>query len=281
MQIIRKVIRILGDDIDVSSDYIELNRLKFLMDNPRVYACTHAEPNFESLTLDEQQDIIFTKLKQEPSVKKLRPDIKQHGGLIEPILIRWDTMEVIEGNSRLAVYKILRDEAVGEDWDLIPCEIVKKLTEEQQAAFLNQIHVKGKTNWSAYEKANFAYVRRASGWSEGRIAELFGESLGTIRTRINVIQLMKESADNDQSRFSRYDVSVRVPAISKAMSSNKDFRLFLLNEIKQQKSEKAPDYFTAQDLRKMLPCGVGKEKNIQKVPRKGSNPSRGIRTCEH
>ena len=115
----RKVIQILKEEIDVGSDYIELDRLKFLKDNPRVYACTHAEPNFDTLTTDEQQHIIFEKLRQEPSVKKLRPDIKQHGGLIEPILIRWDTMEVIEGNSRLAVYKILRDSGAGEDWDLI------------------------------------------------------------------------------------------------------------------------------------------------------------------
>ena len=260
----RKVIQILKEEIDVGSDYIELDRLKFLKDNPRVYACTHAEPNFDTLTTDEQQHIIFEKLRQEPSVKKLRPDIKQHGGLIEPILIRWDTMEVIEGNSRLAVYKILRDSGAGEDWDLIPCEIVQKLTDEQQAAFLNQIHVKGKTNWSAYEKANFAYVRRESRWSESRIAELFGESIGTIRTRLKVIRLMKESEDSDQSHFSRYDVSVRVSTISKAMNSDKEFREFLLSEIKQQKSEDAPDYFTAQDLRKMMPVVLKKRKLFKK-----------------
>ena len=64
-----------------------------------------------------------------------------------------------------------------EDWEFIPCYIVSSLTEDQQAAFLNQIHVKGKTTWSAYEKANFAYVRKEQGLdAETRSQTLFGES---------------------------------------------------------------------------------------------------------
>ena len=80
----------------------------------------------------EQQDIILKKLLEEPSVRNLIPDVERNRGLIEPILIRKDTMEVIEGNSRLAVYRKLQlDKGEGE-WELIPCDIVSNLTNDQQ-----------------------------------------------------------------------------------------------------------------------------------------------------
>ena len=40
---------------------------------------------------------------------------------MEPILVRHDRMEVIEGNSRLAVYRHLNKDQNGDTWQLIPC----------------------------------------------------------------------------------------------------------------------------------------------------------------
>lgn len=122
---------LLGEDIPLSSDYLEIHNLKFLKDNPRVYACTHGHPDFQNRMPEEQQEIIFKKLLEEPSVKNLIPDVKRHGGLVESILIRKDTMEVIEGNSRLAVYRKLYEDEKEDEWELIPCDIVSTLTDDQ------------------------------------------------------------------------------------------------------------------------------------------------------
>ena len=257
-------IKILGESIDLSEDYRRIEELKFLRDNPRVYAVTHAEEGFEALTEEEQQDVILQKLREEPSVKNLLPEVERHGGLIEPILVRLDTMEVIEGNSRLAVYRLLHElREAKEEWELIPCYLVTGLTPQQQAAFLNQIHVKGKTQWRPYEKANFAYVRRASGWSIEDIAELFGESTGTIRTRINVIDLMKDSEDSEQRHFSHYDVLVRVPEIWKEVREPGPLRDRVVEEIRTLDTEDEAD-FTAQDLRRKLPVILKKPKIRQR-----------------
>ena len=122
---------------------------------------------------------------------------------MEPILVRHDTKEVIEGNSRLAVYRILDKKRQEGEWDLIPCNIVSSLTDDQQAAFLNQIHVKGKTRWSRYEKANFAYVRKEQGWSMSKIANrCLVNPKQTIRTRVKTIEDMKDNGDAQQSHFS-------------------------------------------------------------------------------
>ena len=76
--------------------------LRFLKDNPRVYSCIYDELDFENLPEAVQQEKIFEKLQAEPSVKNLVQEIKRHGGLMERILVRLDTMQVVEGNSRLA-----------------------------------------------------------------------------------------------------------------------------------------------------------------------------------
>lgn len=258
--------RILGQAIPLASDFVEIHELKFLKDNPRVYACTHGESDFDfdQLLPQQQQEIIFKKLLQEPSVKNLIPEVRRHGGLIEPILIRTDTMEVIEGNSRLAVYRHLQQKNERGDWDLIPCAMVSSLTDDQQAAFLNQIHVKGKTKWSAYEKANFAFVRKAQGWRVERIARLFGESEATIRTRAKVIETMKWNNDNQRSHFSYYDVLVRVPSISTGMKQHEGLSDCLFQKIKNLGSDEDESEFTAQELRKKLPVILKKHKVLKK-----------------
>ena len=256
-------IKILGESIPVSDDDVDICKLKFLKDNPRVYACTYGAPNFENLTKEEQQEIIYDKLREEPSVKNLKPEIKRHGGLMESILIRHDTMDVIEGNSRLAVYRMLNDAGEKGEWDRIPCNIVSGLTEPQQAAFLNQIHVKGKTQWSTYEKANFAYVRKAKGSDFGTIAKLFGESESTIRKRIKSIEMMKDNEDNNQSHFSYYDVLVRNRKIQEEMEKAGGFEN-LLSDIKNLGGDEDNNTFTAQELRNKLPIVLNKLKVLKK-----------------
>ena len=250
-------IRILRESVEYNEDYRDIDTLKFLKDNPRVYAVTHGELDFDQKPEGEQQDIIFQKLKNESSVKNLVPEIERHGGLIEPILVRLDTMEVIEGNSRLAAYRILRDKGQSDDWDMIPCHLISTLTGEQQAAFLNQIHVKGKTQWSAYEKANFAYVRKVNGWQVDRIARLFGESSQTIRKRINAIKLMTDSGDGEWRHFSYYDVLIRNPDIDGKMKESPALRDRLFDEIRNLGPGDS-QRFTAQDLRNGLPAIIKK-----------------------
>ena len=266
MSSLENEIKILGETIKLTNDYLSINELKFMKDNPRVYSCIYDELDFKSLTEDEQQEIIFRELKQEQSVKNLVPEIKRHGGLMEHILVRHDTKEVIEGNSRLAAYRKLYEETKEETWEIIPCDIVSSLTDEQRVAFLNQIHVKGKTKWSAYEKANLTYMRKKDGWSYEKLANLFGESQGTLQTRVRVIEMMKESNDSARSHFSYYDVMVRRKEIYEHVNSNNELRNLLFEQIRGlgniEKDENLD--FTAQDLRKKLPAVLDKPKVLKK-----------------
>ena len=276
----QKQMTILGDAIPVASGEVDIYKLRFLKDNPRVYACTHGEPGFEDRTVEEQQEMIFEKLLQEPSVKNLIPDVKRHGGLLEPVFVRNDTLEVIEGNSRLAVYRYLDQRNEKGEWGRIPCELVSSLTEDQQSAFLNQVHVKGKTKWSAYEKANFAYVRRERGWTLEKIADLFGESIGTIRIRTRVVQLMKQNDDHQRGHFSYYDVVTRNAVIDEAMKKEQGLRGVLLGQFKEFGSEEDKNEFTAQELRTKLPVVVQKPKVLRQFVAKKVDLDEGYRLAK-
>ena len=266
--------KILGKEIHYSEDYKEIDALKFFIDNPRVYSVVREIPGFDSLTEEEKQEKIFEKLLKEPSVKNLKDEVKRHGGLLEPIVVSMNTWEVVEGNSRLAVYKELHDSQADGDWGLIPCRLISKIEDDQLAAYLSQIHIKGKTKWPAFEKYNFAYVRFIKSTTNGnpkkeaysQIANLFGESEATIRHRVKVIKLMEDRQDNVRGNLSYYDVLVRNADSLKLIESGG--LNTLLGEIKRSgeahidgdEEDEDKKEFTAQEMRRALPNLIQKPK---------------------
>lgn len=256
-------ITILNQQVRFGRDTRHIDDLRFLPENPRVYAVTHSRSGFSDLPSDEQQRHIFDALRGEPSVGRLKRDVKHNGGLMEPILVRHDRMQVIEGNSRLAVYRLLRDEDPAGDWETIPCHIVAELTDEQQAAYLQQIHVAGKMEWSAYEKAFFAYGYYArKNWSVELIADLFNEKVPTIRKKIEVIEMMAQNSDPERSHYSHYDVlyGVRQRAPKDRQDRNDPIWRKVLSHIRECGAAGGGRLFTAQELRARLPVVMRKPK---------------------
>ena len=191
------------------------------------------------------------------------PRIKAHGGLLEAIIVRHDTMEVIEGNSRLAAYRNLRDNDRDKSgkWDSIACLVVSCLTRKQQYAYLNQIHVEGKTPWIAYEKANLVYSMKKE-LTDDEILHTLGITSQELAKRIRVIEMMTESSDMERSHFSHYDVLVRTRKIAEELAVNPDLTKILVSKIVDQDKEGSD--FTAQALRDKLPTIIGKKKVLKK-----------------
>ena len=230
-------ITILGERILFSTESWPIDSLKYLKDNPRVFSCIGGEKI--PTDSDELQKLIEKEMLQQPSVKNLLPSIEAHGGLAEPILIRFDTKQVIEGNSRLACFRKLYSTTKDEKWAKIQCKVVSKLTEEQQDAYLSLIHIKGKTPWEAYEKANFAYVRsKEKGLSDEEIALRTFETVSEIRKRIQVVDLMKKNNDKKKSHFSYYDVLVRTRGINELANYTPEIQRVLLAKNKKSGSRR-------------------------------------------
>lgn len=267
--------KLLGKQIPYTEDFVEIDKLKFYKENPRVFSVLREVANFENLSEVQQQEEIYKKLLKEPSVKNLVPDIKRHNGLIEPIVVLVNTWEVIEGNSRLAAYIKLDDSRVSGDWDLIHCRLISPLEDDQLTAFLSQIHVKGKTKWTRYEKFNFAYQRFQKSQSNGKpkgqsyqeIAELFGESQQTIRNRVKVIEFMERRGDNVRSHLSYYEVLVHNTTAYRLINQGGLTRLLdevKSTEVNEEDNGESNKNFTAQKLRDALPNLLRKSDSVLK-----------------
>src|SRR5260221_6351119 len=85
-----------GNKVPVRTAELEQSKLKFWPDNPRLYTAVRGNGNVPS------QEDIQVRLLEMDHVKALVYDIDLNGGLIEPLIVRDDTYDVLEGNSRLA-----------------------------------------------------------------------------------------------------------------------------------------------------------------------------------
>lgn len=251
-------IAIMGHDVPASNELIAIDKLHFLPDNPRVYAAIREMADFPGLTAEEKQLRIYERLLQESSVKNLIPEIQRDGGLQDPIIVRWDTQEVIEGNSRLAAYRKLNEDPDDDKWTQIRCLVVKTLTDDQQTRLLGQSHLHGKTEWSPYAKALFCYRWVVEERRDiATLANLSGFTSAEIKKNVKTIEFMQENDDNTLSHFSYYYVLVRNRAISSAIEDSKPLRDTLLSQIKTED-------FTAQEMRERLPTIIDKPRILRK-----------------
>lgn len=146
-------ILIRGQEVPVTTKNIEQAKLRFYPENPRVYSILHGNGDIPG------QDEIQKRLLEMEHVKELIQDIRINKGLIEPLIVRDETLEVLEGNSRLAAYRALaKTDPV--KWGYVKCTILPADIDEFLVfALLGQFHIKGKKDWAPYEQAGFLYRR--------------------------------------------------------------------------------------------------------------------------
>ncbi len=247
---------ILGEKIEEQTESVNVEILKYNKENPRVYTVLYEEQDSGN-TIDD--DIIYEKMLSQPSVEKYKQDIYENG-LAEPILIRWDTQEVIEGNSRLTIFRYWHKQYPDDDkWKTIDCRIVSTLTERQQDWYLNKIHIEGKTPWLAYEKANSIYRRHEQGVSIAELKERFGVGEVEINKRISIIQMMKDNQDEKLDNFSYYEILERNSRIKPHVEQSPELKSLLFKKIKQNNQE-----FTALQMRDKLPEILKSRKHTKK-----------------
>ena len=116
---------ILGERIETEFKEVLQSELKFSLENPRVFTIVR------NLEKEPTQKEIFEIMSKMDHVKELTKDIRNTGGLFEPVIVRKSTNEVIEGNCRLAAYRLLYHEDPVK-WANIHSEILpENITEDQ------------------------------------------------------------------------------------------------------------------------------------------------------
>ena len=210
--------------------------MEFYSENPRVFTAIQSleetNPSQELI-----QKIMVDKV---PSVKTLKANIKAHGGLMVPIIVKGNI--VIEGNSRLAAYRLLAKEDP-EKWKTIRCSVLPDdFSQEMIDYLLCNTHIIGQRPWSPFEKAGQLY--RTKERSRKRIEVIAGElgmKVSDVKKLLKIYQAMLDAKDIRPSRWSFYEELLGNSAICKADRDNPELSIIdkVIDKIKNDELEDA------------------------------------------
>lgn len=237
---------ILGVKVPVTAQLLPQQKLKFFPDNPRVYSVVRA--NGKQPTQEEIQQ----QLSDLEHVRELREDIKRNGGLLEPLIVRGGSLEVLEGNSRLAAYRQLAAKEPIK-WGMVKCTVLPADVKDSLVfALLGQFHIKGKKDWAPYEQAGFLYRRfKDHKVPTKTLSEELGLSTKKVTHLVETYQFMVDHDEVDTSRWSYYDEYLKSNKIKKARKQYPQMDAVIVQSIKNGKIERA------MDLRDQLPTVCG------------------------
>jgi hypothetical protein len=227
---------IAGTRLRVRTGEVPQTELLFFAENPRVHSLLHSDGT------EPTQEEIQDQLEGMESVRKLIQDIRRNGGLIDALIVRSGSREVIEGNSRLAAYRCLaREDPIR--WGKVKVTLLPEPVESVVIdVLLGQYHLKGKTEWLPYEQAGYLY--RRVNHHDASVEDLAVE-LGLGKQRIGQMiaayQFMVEKKDNTRSRWSYYYEYIKSRQIRKARGLFPRMDSVVVKMIKSGGIEKAQD----------------------------------------
>ncbi len=246
-----------GVEIPVQTTSLAHSDLRFFVDNPRVYSILRSGGE------EPSQKDIQRKLLEMDHVKALIQDIKRDGGLTDPIIVRAGSMEVLEGNSRLAAYRALA-EIDPIQWATMKCKLLPKdLDESLIFALLGQYHIKGKKDWVPFEQAGFLYRRSINhSIDSAKLAREIGLSKPRVEHLITTYQFMLDHDETDTTRWSYYDEYLKSRIIRKARLGQPGFDNLIVEKIKSGEIARAVD------VRDRLPLICSAPKVLKKFAKK-------------
>lgn len=205
--------------------------LRFYPENPRIHSLVYADnPN-------PSQEYIQDILCKKEHVRGLRDSIVTNGGLIEPVIVRKVNGEniVLEGNSRLAAYRMLAENEPLK-WKQIKCNVfVDDITDSEVFVLLGQLHIIGKTDWSLFEQAGYLYrTKESTGNSVEDIAKMLGLKSGEAKRLYDIYKYMVSVNDTQASHWSYYEVLLKTNAFKKYMQLVPKFEETVVKKIKAE-----------------------------------------------
>lgn len=240
--VVSGTLRIRGNDVPTETLDIEVSKLKFYVDNPRIYSLLRSSGDLPS------QTEILSQLLEHEHVRELKDDIVANDGLIDPLIVRGGDFVVLEGNSRLAAYRHLATKDAIK-WGKVRCTVLPADIDEKLVfALLGQYHVKGKKDWAPYEKAGFLYRRyKQHAFELSTVANELGIGFKEAKHLVDVYEFMLKHHENDRERWSYYDEYLKSNKIKKARHEHAQLDEFIVGEVKAGRIAKA------MDLRDKLP----------------------------
>lgn len=146
----------------------------------------------------------------------LKESIRTSGTIIHPIHVNKKgdgQLVVVEGNTRVAIYKELRESGVEGNWNVIPAIVYEGLSQEDIDSIRLQSHQVGPRAWDPYSKAKYLHkLNKHQDMPFARLVDLCGGRKNEVRDYIAAYEDMEEhyrptledDADFDATRFSSF-----------------------------------------------------------------------------
>ena len=184
-----------GVSVAVENRRVPLDLLKLDAQNPRIglYKDSQSKTTFSD---DEIRHAIVNR--SPDAYTKLRDSIEINQGIINPIWItplQRENHLVIEGNTRVLIYRELADKYPTNDvWKTIPANVLPLGIRDSQINFIRlEAHLRGVTEWDAYERARYLYIlNEEEGYSVTRLEQLTRLRRAEIETEIRAFRDMNE-----------------------------------------------------------------------------------------
>lgn len=223
-----------GEEIAVKVGYASHNDLIFFPENPRIYTIV-------GMASEEPSQIeIFDALKKMEHVNQLFHSIKNNGGLHEPIIVRGNL--VLEGNSRLAAYRLLSEKDPVK-WGRIKCKVLPHdISDDLVFALLGEYHIIGKKDWAPYEQAGYLYRRhKIIGIPTHEIARELSMTTNAVNKLIHTYEFMKTASDTDLTRWSYYEEYLKIKNIKQLREEYEQLDCVFIGKVKSGEIPKAAD----------------------------------------
>jgi hypothetical protein len=146
----------------------------------------------------------------------LKESIRVNGGIIHPIIINKDKdggYTVIEGNTRVAIYRDFLESGVEGNWESIPCIIHEGLSQDELDSIRLQSHLVGPREWDPYSKAKYLhFLHSHQDMPFDRLVDYCGGRRSQVVEYIDAYQDMEkyyrpilgQNDDFDSTRFSGF-----------------------------------------------------------------------------
>lgn len=167
----------------------------------------------------------------EESYENLKNSIKENGGIINPIVVNKITENrylVIEGNTRVQIYKKFLEDKVPGEWNEIPALIYEDIEPEEIHAIRLQAHLIGAREWSPFAQAKYVHnLYYFEKMTLARIVEFCGGKKTRIQQLISAYQdvedyyrpMCEDDTQVDHRKFSSF-MELQRPQILRFLEAN-------------------------------------------------------------
>lgn len=252
----RESITVLGREITYEIKDVDIYSLEYYKENPRINYIVSKHPP-EKVT----QEFIEQELLKLDSVKERIKDLEENKGLLDEIYVLGN--KVVEGNTRLCAFRRLHKKYPDDPrWKVIKARILQDdVTEDELFYILSTFHIKGKTEWDAYEKAAYIHkMIRTLNKNPEDIAKQLGKQRKTIEAMLKAYEAMS------QKYLATSSDAMLVNSSRDELKKYSYFEAFFLQKELAKKAEDTPD-FLDQFVNWVKEDRLKKAQNVRELPR--------------